>query len=601
VTTVVTASPASVTADGSSTTLTVTVRDAFGNVVPGQTVTLDATGSSNTLVQPSAPTDAGGQASGTLASTKAEAKTVTATVGAVLATTTVAFVAGSPAAARSLFVASPASIPADGITTSTLTLTLADQYGNVVANLPVTVSSTGSANTLTPSAGQTDATGTFSATLSSTTAESKAVTAVAGGLALTANVTVAPPGLPLAGLVAWLDADDPNIVVDGASGITQWPNKASGGLGPFTPLETTPILSASTVLTPHRTAHFSSGEMISPTSDLLATDHHSIFVVAVPSDTAEDDLVGTDSWSTSGDALLMIFNGHVRGHYWYGPGLYSYTDSSDTVSMGNATVVAQVVDGTDLRLYHDSAAAAVGTVATGAPPGASKPVTIGHRCPSPCYGSGWFQGEIAEVLVYDVALSDTDRAAVFTYLNNKWGLPRVTTSITSENPSAPSTNSNAISFTLSSNSPGATFTCSLDSAAATPCSSTPSYTGLAEGNHSFVAVATAGGVTDPVGAVYYWKVDLTPPSLGSISSSAGGTSFTVTWTTNEPATTEFGWAVGSGTLTYLPEDMTLSTVHTETITGLQNLTIYTYAVGGHDAATNEFWSALQGIRTTTGP
>jgi hypothetical protein len=31
-----------------------------------------------------------------------------------------------------------------------------------------------------------------------------------------------------------------------------------------------------------------------------------------------------------------------------------------------------------------------------------------------------FRGDIAEVIVYDTALSDSDRAAVDTYLTNRW-------------------------------------------------------------------------------------------------------------------------------------------------------------------------------------
>jgi hypothetical protein len=36
-------------------------------------------------------------------------------------------------------------------------------------------------------------------------------------------------------------------------------------------------------------------------------------------------------------------------------------------------------------------------------------------------GSG-LNGDIAEIIMYDTALSDTDRAAVETYLLAKWGI-----------------------------------------------------------------------------------------------------------------------------------------------------------------------------------
>src|SRR6185503_17780199 len=79
--TTATASPATgVIADGTAiSTITVTVRDSNGNPVAGQAVQLAATGSNNTLLQPGV-TDAFGVATGTIASTTAETKTITATV-----------------------------------------------------------------------------------------------------------------------------------------------------------------------------------------------------------------------------------------------------------------------------------------------------------------------------------------------------------------------------------------------------------------------------------------------------------------------------------------------------------------------------------------
>ena len=88
-------SPDDVPADGVAvSTITVTVRDANGNLVPGQNVSLAATGIDNTLVQPPSPTDAVGNAIGSIASTTAEAKTITATVDGLdlLETPTVTFV-----------------------------------------------------------------------------------------------------------------------------------------------------------------------------------------------------------------------------------------------------------------------------------------------------------------------------------------------------------------------------------------------------------------------------------------------------------------------------------------------------------------------------
>jgi hypothetical protein len=86
-----------VVADGISTsTITVTVRDASGNPISGKNVTIAATGSGNTITQPSSPTDASGQTTASIKSTKAETKTITATVDSISIQTAVTFFSPAP-------------------------------------------------------------------------------------------------------------------------------------------------------------------------------------------------------------------------------------------------------------------------------------------------------------------------------------------------------------------------------------------------------------------------------------------------------------------------------------------------------------------------
>ncbi|MEW6071094.1 MAG: Ig-like domain-containing protein [Planctomycetota bacterium] len=68
-------------ADGThTTTITVTVEDVFGVPAPGQVVEIASTGTGNILTQPAGATNASGVATGTLASTVAELKTLSAIV-----------------------------------------------------------------------------------------------------------------------------------------------------------------------------------------------------------------------------------------------------------------------------------------------------------------------------------------------------------------------------------------------------------------------------------------------------------------------------------------------------------------------------------------
>ncbi|HZA61097.1 MAG TPA: kelch repeat-containing protein [Actinomycetota bacterium] len=81
----------------SPSTITATARDEYGNPVSGATVVLAATGTGNSVVQPSSVTDATGVATGTLSSTAAGAKIVSAKVAeTVLGSDTVQVVAGPP-------------------------------------------------------------------------------------------------------------------------------------------------------------------------------------------------------------------------------------------------------------------------------------------------------------------------------------------------------------------------------------------------------------------------------------------------------------------------------------------------------------------------
>ncbi len=166
-TSTVVAAPATQTADGTAvSTITVTLKDSFDNPVAGQTVTLEATGTGNTIVQPAAATDAAGVATGTIASTKAEQKTVTAKVGTTtVKTATVTFTPG--AAAKLALSADKTTIASDGKGTATLSVQLQDANGNNVAQQGTTISFTLSDATYVAAIADatTDATGLATATM----------------------------------------------------------------------------------------------------------------------------------------------------------------------------------------------------------------------------------------------------------------------------------------------------------------------------------------------------------------------------------------------------------------------------------------------------
>ncbi|WP_321944020.1 Ig-like domain-containing protein [Paraburkholderia tropica] len=185
-----TASPASITANGSAaSTLTATLKDANGNAL-GAGLTVTWTTTAGTLAATTSTTGSNGQATVVLtSSTTAQTVTVGASAVAGSNTATVAFVADTTTATVSSLVASPSSITANGTATSTLTATLKDANGNALgAGLTVTWSTT--SGTLSASSSTTDSGGQATVTLtSSTTAGTATVSAVAVAGSKTASVT----------------------------------------------------------------------------------------------------------------------------------------------------------------------------------------------------------------------------------------------------------------------------------------------------------------------------------------------------------------------------------------------------------------------------
>jgi len=102
---------------------------------------------------------------------------------------------GSPSASRSSVSAAPSPITASsGDVVSTIVVTVRDAFGNAVSGATVTLSATGTGNTLTPSSGTTGSDGVMTGTLSSMVAGTKTITATVGSVTIDnkPSVTVDP-------------------------------------------------------------------------------------------------------------------------------------------------------------------------------------------------------------------------------------------------------------------------------------------------------------------------------------------------------------------------------------------------------------------------
>jgi alpha-tubulin suppressor-like RCC1 family protein len=198
-------------ADGTPVVLTATIKDGFGNVIPGAVVTLSASGGA-TCASPTEPTDASGVATGSVRSWAAGAHTISASVGTVVvATTQVTFAPPQASAALSTVVAIPGLVVADGATPSVVTVRVFDTMGRPMVNAIVSLSYTGDAD-IAPAGASTDTAGhaTFQVTAAVPTEGTVTATIGSGADALalpqTAAVTFAP-GRSLGGTVAGLVTD----------------------------------------------------------------------------------------------------------------------------------------------------------------------------------------------------------------------------------------------------------------------------------------------------------------------------------------------------------------------------------------------------------
>jgi hypothetical protein len=121
--------------------------------------------------------------------------------------------------------------------------------------------------------------------------------------------------------------------------------------------------------------------------------------------------------------------------------------------------------------------------------------------------------------------------------------PRVVITLTAKPANPSGSSSAAFSWTTVAT---VTYTCALDGASSSCPGGTATYTGLADGPHSFSVRGKKPGTYRPGSAVYNWVVDTIPPAAPTISPIASPTSSTsasVSFTDNDPSATKFTCAL----------------------------------------------------------
>ena len=150
-------------------------------------------------------------------------------------------------------------------------------------------------------------------------------------------------------------------------------------------------------------------------------------------------------------------------------------------------------------------------------------------------------------------------------------------------PAAASSSASA-TFQFTSTIAGSTFECSRDGAALAACVSPVTYTGLAQGSHTFLVRAVApSGIVDPSPATYAWTVDTTAPAISGVVAVPSQTSATVTWTTDAvDSLVDFGTSAAA--LSTRVSNATTTLLHTVTLNNLTAGTTYYYRITSTNAA-----------------
>ena len=223
----------------------------------------------------------------------------------------------------------------------------------------------------------------------------------------------------ISGLALWLDASDTSTITEVGGSVSQWDDKsgngydvtqASGAVQPSTGLVT---VNGRNVLS------FVLGDFLSNASGVITgSTNRTIFGVvndppATP--TGSNDVVFGLGVNSNGQAFYGTTEVAIR--VWGGNTIY---DSG--VPSSGPSIIAWGLNGTTVSdLFARANGVALGVTSVSFPTrviNTQAPTNIGQGPTA----SQNYEGDIAEILMYDSALSGTDIDKVEQYLANKWGV-----------------------------------------------------------------------------------------------------------------------------------------------------------------------------------
>lgn len=153
-------------------------------------------------------------------------------------------------------------------------------------------------------------------------------------------------------------------------------------------------------------------------------------------------------------------------------------------------------------------------------------VVAGHKCKldggsyAPCSSPANLSGLSQGVHTYSITATDS-AGNTSAPVSTTWTVDLTAPVLTLSSMPASITNTTTASFSFGATDSGggvvSSYSCSLDSSAYSSCSSPASYSGLAEGAHTFAVMVSDSAGNSSVATTYSWTVDLTAPTLNITS------------------------------------------------------------------------------------
>ena len=238
-------------------------------------------------------------------------------------------------------------------------------------------------------------------------------------------VTAVSSPTEIGGCVGWWDASDAGSITQSGGFVSQWDDKSGNGnhataSGTARPTTGVRVIGGRNALDFDGVATIMRADGVA--SVVSGVDKPATVFVVVDRDSPQTNSAVAGWFSTTSPAPLLHFR--YNGANWVtakrDDTVSSKTTSSTTAVSADAIVCANVIFGTQSTIYEN------GTMSQ--PPG---DIDVGATTVNAfAIGSAnvltsFFDGAFAEVIIFNAALSATDRARVEAYLAAKWGIANV--------------------------------------------------------------------------------------------------------------------------------------------------------------------------------